>query len=933
MAISASRASAKGCPRREVPFCPARPWPYTRSSGAHATPSEGQSTADDLPPPDDPAAAAASPDAQGPLLTYYFEAPINSATSAAASAAGGPSLVVYLDGLSDGPHLVELSACDEAGNEDGSPASIEFVVDPQLRPGPPPPPRLVTAKPGNGVVEVGWSLAPLSAHAEVTGPAGAFTVVGMTEVAGASKLFTLNRKEFGKANKAQSTGPPSAALERQGFSSGLRVNITSVRNEDTYVFVVAARDAKAGAGPVGLVSDSSFPSLRVTPLDPTDPCGAIDCNDDPSVYIPGGTCFTQLSVDSGALEGNCVCRPGFDQGLHCGAGAAGAGAGAGAEVGAWVSGPYSGCSRFCGRESEASTRTREVRCERFKDGFPVSRAGTGDVAGGGASFAVQCDHSTEPPREVQCEFRECGEDFLFVSVDLAGVRFDDVAFSAEAAAAFENSVSLELAHALNLHLGRITEVNFFGADDARFSEELAPREAKGFEADPSMDPAATAASDPNANKWAVGAKSIQDLDSGPSSGGGSSGNGSGKSDEEEESSPQAGGGSKGTQGVKSKAEVRVSGRGDDSSPYTSPSDIASDGEVGKLNLLPSSLTVQLRVSGPKHADAPPLRILAEQLAKEVATPGSKLRTSGTFLRHASPTSLFIQGGGLQESQRSRDESSSSASTWMSALPDWLAAAGFILLLLSLCGHRIAEAKPAPWANKRVDDGRTGDNPRAMPPPSPFGPPFGLPMATAEPAPAELAASHGVPTRGTKSECLSSPSPLATSPLGPGEPSGGQSEDPVDALERKAAFNRPPPSQQALQGAAGYLGQQARGGPTGGRREIARGGRLGRAAAAVRGAWRSLSGLDRPALPAVARPLPLGEALGLARASHAGEVDTQAAREKGTVIELKDLESLRYERRAQPGTGAAGEKGTVVDLGDLESMRTEKAAIPGLGLGF
>jgi hypothetical protein len=239
-------------------------------------------------------------------------------------------MAVYLDFLSAGPHVFELQAVDRAGNVDASPASVAFVVDPALRPGPPAAPRLLTANGYNNGAKFMWETSPddgmgtnLPTLASVqtsakpccsdgglgnVAPAvSSYHVAARSSVRGKS-VFTYRTLSAG--NDGDNSGDVALTTKsnpHQG-STWLSTPLEPLQNQNLYEFVVTSRNQYGSSGP-------SWPSDPRVPWDPSDPCSSLDCNDAPDANSPGGACFLKRNT-MGVLRGFCVCRPGF-AGVSC----------------------------------------------------------------------------------------------------------------------------------------------------------------------------------------------------------------------------------------------------------------------------------------------------------------------------------------------------------------------------------------------------------------------------------------------------------------------------------------------------------------------------------------------------------------------------------------------------------------------------------------
>ena len=144
----------------------------------------------------------------------------------------------------------------------------------------------------------------------------------------------------------------------------------------------------------------------------------------------------------------------------------------------WVVSEWSACSRKCG----GGERTRQVRCARFANGFEDSDEATFSGAASSDDDAItspnngKCDPdpfdpdysatdlSDKPASLAACGLTPCDEEdrayeYLQVSLVLAGIFYNDVAFSGAATDAFHGSILLELSYALNLDSARVVTIN------------------------------------------------------------------------------------------------------------------------------------------------------------------------------------------------------------------------------------------------------------------------------------------------------------------------------------------------------------------------------------------------------------------------------------------------------------------------------------------
>jgi hypothetical protein len=215
-------------------------------------------------------------------VSWYF-----SSSTGGLNYAAMDVLTLMVDNLSNGPHSIAMRSVDGAGNFDGSPASVNFLVDTSLKPSVPLAPRAVTAVAGNGNVTVSWLPPPddgLSPHKGIS----YFHVVGSTTFTGNTMWINHYVKGPSAPDDDEGDGGSGGGGGGDGgestFSSAVSpieidaegryyTRVPNLQNRNKYRFSVISLNAQ------GLSSSLSWSSDWATPLDPSDPCSVMDCND------------------------------------------------------------------------------------------------------------------------------------------------------------------------------------------------------------------------------------------------------------------------------------------------------------------------------------------------------------------------------------------------------------------------------------------------------------------------------------------------------------------------------------------------------------------------------------------------------------------------------------------------------------------------------
>ncbi|CAN0068374.1 unnamed protein product, partial [Ectocarpus sp. 12 AP-2014] len=348
---------------------------------------------------------------------------------------GDSSGVIHLYDLEEGRHEIRVRAVDSAGNADPSPATYSWIVDRAGVYGHPSMVTDVVAEGGNKQAFVQWSAAADDGGGDLT----KYVVIASTAYA------DINVEAITSVHATEDVGEGEGEAGEDGAAGGVagggegvlptEATVEGLTNGLVYSFQVVAANAFG-------YSTRSLPSNKVVTHDPADPCGLVTCGDH-------GSCFVQRS-QSNALRGYCVCHPGYS-GSDCSVVTSGTSPVLGAYPGSWGE-----CDMKCG----GGVRRRTVQCLEFLDGIPLMPS---------ANDTSCWEELGETPEshlamtERSCRNVACLAMFLDVTMRLRAF-YDDACFTVAAQDAFLSGFAAEVAHALNIKVELVIDLNAFHTD-------------------------------------------------------------------------------------------------------------------------------------------------------------------------------------------------------------------------------------------------------------------------------------------------------------------------------------------------------------------------------------------------------------------------------------------------------------------------------------